>query len=121
MKYFQGSTHSGRGENCVSERKRDHLPYSGLGLPKLNLVQGIQPNTAPGFISEREDEMIPNEQVTSLERLIELVKERRSVQINYGWPAFKCKPAAFIVNMSGTIIQRMFNSGMYVYEKEDKK
>jgi hypothetical protein len=65
--------------------------------------------------------MIPNEQVTSLERLIELAKERRSVQVNHDWPAFKCKPAAFIVNMSGTIIQRMFNSGMYVYEKEDKK
>jgi hypothetical protein len=65
--------------------------------------------------------MIPTEKITSLERLIELAKERRSVQINHSWPAFKCKPAAFIVNMSGTIIQKMFDSGMYVYKKEEKK
>lgn len=59
------------------------------------------------------------EQITSLSRLIELAKEKRAVSVRYGMKV-KCQPAAWIVNMQGTMIQRMFDSGMYIYEKEKK-
>jgi hypothetical protein len=59
-----------------------------------------------------------SEQITTLERLMELAKEKRSVSVTgYAWPFFKCKPAAFVVNMSGSLIFRMIQSGMYLYEK----
>ena len=32
----------------------------------------------------------------------------------------KPTPAAFIINLHGNILLRMFNSGMYIYDKETK-
>jgi hypothetical protein len=61
------------------------------------------------------------EQVTSLKRLCELAQEKKSVSMQYGWPHFTCKPAAFIICMQAALVQRMIDSGMYVYEREDKK
>ena len=60
-----------------------------------------------------------SEKITSLARLCELAKERRS--ITTGWCGFKHQPAAWVVNMQGTMIQRMIDSGMYLYEKKEKK
>jgi hypothetical protein len=65
--------------------------------------------------------MIPTEKITSLERLRELAIEKRSITTNWASPHFKCKPAAFVLNMTGSIIQKMFDCGMYVYKKEEKK
>lgn len=63
------------------------------------------------------------EQVTSLARLIELAKERRAINISISRIVGfrKPMPAAFIVNMQGTMIQRMIDFGMYVYEPKGKK
>jgi hypothetical protein len=60
-----------------------------------------------------------SEQVTTLSRLSELSKEKRSVSIPY--MGMKYKPAAFIISMPGYLIQRIIGHGMYVYEKQDKK
>ena len=60
------------------------------------------------------------EKVETLARLAELAEQKRAVTVIGGWPAFKRKPAAFVINMSGAIIDRMFKAGMYVYEKQEK-
>jgi hypothetical protein len=57
-----------------------------------------------------------SEQVTTLARLSELAKEKRSVSVPY--MSMKYKPCAFIISMPGYLIQRMFERGMYVYEKQ---
>jgi len=59
-----------------------------------------------------------SEKITSLARLRELAIEKRSITTNWASPHFKCKPAAFVLNMTGSIILRMIESGMYVYEKK---
>ena len=65
------------------------------------------------------------EQVTSLKRLCELANEKRSVSVNddgkLAWLSFKHKPASFVMSMQGRLIQQMFDRGMFVYEKEEKK
>lgn len=65
------------------------------------------------------------EQVTTLDRLAELALEKRSVSVNtkdkINWLSFKCKPAAFVISMQGRLILRMFQVGMYVYEKKEKR
>jgi hypothetical protein len=66
-----------------------------------------------------------SEQVTTLKRLVELAKEKKCVSVNPDrktlWMSFKYKPAAFVVSMQGRMIQRMFEVGMYVYEKQERK
>lgn len=62
-----------------------------------------------------------SEQITSLARLCELAKERRSITAGWPPPFLKNKPAAFIIGMPGNVIQRMIDSGMYLYEKKEKK
>jgi hypothetical protein len=59
------------------------------------------------------------EQVTSLKKLCELASEKRSVEVVY--PPMPCKPAAFIISMQARLVQIMFDSGMYVYEKREKE
>jgi hypothetical protein len=60
------------------------------------------------------------EQVKSLSRLCELAIERKSIIANWP-PSFKkCKPAAFVIGMQARMVQNMLDSGMYVYEKEEK-
>ena len=60
------------------------------------------------------------ERVTSLQRLCELAHEKKSVIVD-GICWLKPKPAAFIVNMSGFLINQFIEAGMYVYEKEKKQ
>lgn len=63
------------------------------------------------------------EQVTTLARLVELSKEKRSVctKNNIHWFGFKYKPAAFVINMSGYMIFKLIEKGLYVYEKKEKR
>ena len=57
------------------------------------------------------------ERVTTLERLVELAHEKKSVCVD-GLRTWRIKPAAFVINMSGFMINLYFERGMYVYEKE---
>jgi hypothetical protein len=57
------------------------------------------------------------ERVTTLERLVELAHEKKSVCIDMS-TTWHVKPAAFVINMSGFMINQYFERGMYVYEKE---
>ena len=55
------------------------------------------------------------EQVETLKRLKELRDEKRAVFCP-SFPAFSKRiPAAFVINMSGTIIERMMSAGLFVY------
>jgi hypothetical protein len=66
-----------------------------------------------------------SEKVTTLERLAELANEKRSVSVNPEMkrpaPYFKHQPASFVMSMQGRTILRLFEVGMYVYEKEENK
>lgn len=59
------------------------------------------------------------EQVTSLKQLCELASNKRSVEIVY--PPMPCKPAAFIISMQARMVQIMLDSGIYVYEKQERE
>ncbi len=53
--------------------------------------------------------------ITTLQRL-DVLRQLRCSVIVPGFLGFaKPKPAAFIMEMPGTIILRMFNTGMYMY------
>lgn len=58
-----------------------------------------------------------NEQVTTLERIAELAKERRAIISNLGVRM----PAAFVIGMPGKRILEFIKSGIYVYEKGEKQ
>ena len=60
------------------------------------------------------------EKVETCARLIELARQRRAVFCP-NKPALKRIPAAFVVNMSFVIVARLMESGLYVYEKKEKK
>jgi len=61
------------------------------------------------------------EKVETVSRMMELAKERRAVFCP-SKPAFSGRvPAAFIINMSFTIVARLMEAGLYVYEKKEKK
>ena len=56
-------------------------------------------------------------QVISLEQLGEAAKARKAV-ICTGVPCFgKPKSAAFVINMQGHQLLRVFKAGLYIYEK----
>lgn len=58
------------------------------------------------------------EKVDTLQRLSELVTEKRSVFAPRAWmrSMAKPRPAAFVYRMSGEVIQQLIRSGLYVYE-----
>jgi hypothetical protein len=59
-------------------------------------------------------------QVTSLMQLKVLSIQKKSV-VCYGLPPWSNpKPAAFIMNLQGTVIYRLLKHGMYVYTKGEK-
>ena len=59
--------------------------------------------------------------VYSLWDLKSLVSQKRSV-VCPTWVGFmRPRPAAFVMNMTGDVLLRMFDDGMYVYEKVERK
>ena len=56
--------------------------------------------------------------VKTLEQLDALAKERRSVVVPDCYCWFRPRPAAFVINLSGSVLVRLFSRGMYVYEKK---
>lgn len=59
------------------------------------------------------------ERVTTLERLLELAEEKRAVIGGGFGTESRPRPAAFVINMAGAQILRMFKTGLYVYEKKE--
>lgn len=55
------------------------------------------------------------ERVTTLSRLIELSMQRKSVTCPKTYCFRGPMPAAFVSNLQGTIINRLLNSGLFVY------
>jgi len=59
-------------------------------------------------------------QIKTLEELAQARAEKKSVHV----PSSHCwgvRPAAFVMNQSGDVLLRMFQSGMFIYEKPKKK
>lgn len=62
--------------------------------------------------------MSEREQVTTLERIAQLAKERRALISRNGNTRL---PAAVFMQMSGVTILKFINFGLYVYEKGEKQ
>lgn len=59
--------------------------------------------------------------IRTLEDLRVAVSARRAVFVP-GYSVWKNpRPAAFVINMSGTMILRMIRKGMFLYEKESSE
>lgn len=56
--------------------------------------------------------------IYDLEGLSIAAQNRRSVVVPTWGGFMKPRPAVFVFNMIGSILIRMFASGMYIYEKE---
>jgi hypothetical protein len=56
--------------------------------------------------------------INNLQELRQACEESRSVVVDrfYGWE--KPKPAVFTLNQQGAVLLRMFNNGMFIYEKD---
>jgi len=59
--------------------------------------------------------------VESLADLRWLVERRKSVVVPGCCPWNKPKPAAFMIQLSGEILWRLFSRGMYRYDKKESK
>lgn len=57
------------------------------------------------------------ERVETLERLRQLIDEKRAVVVPSSYSFGKPRPAAFMLNMAGSVLLGLFRRGMYVYEK----
>ena len=60
------------------------------------------------------------QQIHNLRQLRQAAEERRSVIVPKLHRAKKPKPAAFIINQSGTVLLMLFRFGMFIYEKDGK-
>ncbi len=54
--------------------------------------------------------------ITSLAELMQAALDRKAVTAGM---VFKRTPAAFIINLQGTVIHRLIQSGMFIYEKHN--
>jgi len=64
--------------------------------------------------------MLKRMKIECLQDLYDIRRFRRSVVVP-AWSVWKDpKPAAFMMNLSGEILLRMFNKGMYLYEPKRK-
>lgn len=55
--------------------------------------------------------------VTSLEQLSKLCQERKAVYCPESFVWQKPRPAGFMINLQGRELLRLFQLGMYVYDK----
>jgi len=62
-----------------------------------------------------------NTQIYSLHELDRAIKKKKAVFCPNSHTFKKSVPAAFIINMPGTIILRLFNMGLFIYEKNKKE
>ena len=58
--------------------------------------------------------------VSALDHLADLCYKKRSVVVPESGPWRKPRPAAFMINLPGAVLLRLFEMGMHVYEKEQK-
>lgn len=61
------------------------------------------------------------QKVETLRELYELVQSKRSVWVPRAACFNKPRPAAFVINLSGSVLIDLFATGMYVYEANNKK
>ena len=59
-------------------------------------------------------------QVTTLEQLRDLAEQKKAVIVPSTFSFTKPRPAAFIIELHGADIVRLFSWGMYVYEPSPK-
>ncbi|MEN3940701.1 hypothetical protein WJU23_05350 [Prosthecobacter sp. SYSU 5D2] len=59
--------------------------------------------------------------ITTLEQLAEAAQNKRSVHCPDARFSPKPRPAAFMINLSGHILCRLFKDGMFIYEKPASK
>lgn len=59
--------------------------------------------------------------VLSLHGLHEYALQKRAVCSTVMQGLQNPKPAAFVMNFSGTLILRLINGGLYLYEKEEEE
>lgn len=59
--------------------------------------------------------------ITTLEGLEWARKNRKAVIVPDSWAWRKPLPAAALINQQGHILLDLFNLGMFIYKKEDKK
>lgn len=63
----------------------------------------------------------PLNQLMTLEDIRKAVEEGKAVEV----PESRCFrgpiPAAFIINLQGSLIWRLLQTGMFIYEKKDKQ
>jgi len=59
--------------------------------------------------------------INGLEELQQAALNRRAVVIPHSWVWRKPKPAAVIINLPGSVLIRLFNMGIYLYEKQINK
>ena len=57
--------------------------------------------------------------INNLRELSEARDQKRAVTVPK-WMGFRCTPAAFAMNLTGDVLLRMFESGMFVYERKTK-
>lgn len=62
-----------------------------------------------------------SQQIKTLEELQAAALAKRSVVIPQGRFLPGPRPAAFVLNMAGCVLLRMFQSGMYIYTKTESK
>ena len=58
------------------------------------------------------------DQISTLSHLMAAVQFKKAVIVpsSPGWS--KPRPAAFMINLSGTILYKLFDLGMYIYKKK---
>jgi len=96
---------------------------AGGGPPMLKANEaGVPLPVGPWFAPDEVEVFNKNaaaESVYTLERLVELAKEKRAVVCPSKWGTHH-KPASFVVNMTGRLIYGLFELGLFVKEKPVK-
>ncbi len=70
-------------------------------------------------ISERNIEMNPHK-ISTLWQLQMAIKSKKAVVVPKGFNWSKPKSAAFMINLPGVMLLRLFDLGMYIYKKPNK-
>lgn len=61
-----------------------------------------------------------NNQIKTLNELMEAVSNKKAVIVPNSRPWDKPKPASFMINLAGIVLLRLFGIGMFIYNKGDK-
>ena len=65
--------------------------------------------------------MAQGAQILTLQGLAWAVKNRKAVVVPKSWVFGKPRPAAVIINLQGKLLLDLFEKGMYIYKKKERK